>query len=199
MKIFCYSPKITVLHKLPALLKLVLIACLSYLVFQIDQSWMLLLGALLLLGKLYWRINGWRQLSVFFVSVFVLSGLFNINYGQFNLAQLLPPFFYTLPLVIVLLLNIFFVFSTTPYQIAHSVSQLFCFYKPWQKKIFLIVFLIFSLIPIIFHKSQQLKMAQESRIFHLNPLKRTIYKLFPLLIICLETADKLGTSLQSRL
>ncbi len=199
MKIFFYSPKKTVLHKAPPLLKLLAIAIFSYLIFRINEPKILALTAILLLGKIFWKIDGWKQLAVFFVSIFALSSLLNIDYQNLQIGQLRQPFFYTLRLSAVLILNIFFVFSTTPYQIAQSVSRFVFFSKSWRKKVFLIVFLIFSLIPIISHKMGQLNLAQKSRIVRLNPFQRIIYKLFPLLIICFEAADKLSKSLEARL
>ena len=199
MKIFSYSPKRTILHRVPPLLKLLIIAALSYLIFGAEQKVVLGITGVLLLGKIFWQIDGWKQLGIFFISIFALSALFNLDYIYLQIEQLSSPFFYTLRLCDVLMLNIFFVFSTTPYQIATSVSSIFFFHKRWQKKVFLVVFLIFSLIPIIFHKSEQLNMAQRARVFRLNPLQRVIYKLFPLLVICFEAADKLSKSLEARL
>ena len=198
MKIFCYSPRQTVLHKIPSLLKLAFIGIGSYLIFKVNLQSLLVALAILIVAKLWWKINGWKQIITFFVTIFLLSSLFNLDYQSLTLSQLKSPLIYTVRLTIILIINIFFVFSTTPQQIAKSVAIFFCWHKPWQKKIFLTIFVVFSLIPIVFHKYRQLELAQKSRIYNLNPFKRIIYKLYPFLIICLETADKLSKSLEAR-
>ncbi len=198
MKIFCYNSKPTILHKIPSLLKLIFIGLSSYLLFKASTQAIFAALTILLVAKLLWRINGWKQIISFFVTIFFLSSLFNLDYLHFDFAQLASPLIYTTRLTIILIINIFFVFSTTPYQIARSVATFFCWYKPWQRTIFLTIFVVFSLIPIVFHKYRQLEMAQKSRIYNLNPFKRIIYKLYPFLIICLETADKLSKSLEAR-
>jgi len=202
MNLFSYSTKRSCLHSINPLVKFFLVILLTYAIFHLNVSTLFLIFFVFNCCFLFFGIKNYSQVLKFGSFIFFLSSIFiiisQLKTG-FILDDFRAPAIYTMELVCILFVSIFFVFSTKPMDIAKSISKLFFWNKKISFNIFLLIFLVFSFIPILNEKMRQINNAQKSRAQIKNPLKKVVFITFPLLIISFEIAYRLSLALESRL